>query len=238
MPPFQYQNFMNKTQRPQNDSLDQYLQQIKEERANRPSLTRASFNFDMTPELKEIIQGTHRVDNSRMNALRDDYDQLMGSIKPFRGPMDQNYRNQQDALREQVQGGQPPQGPQLGVGASSMAPPSRGLGMQQREKDFSYGKPTRKSAASGILGHIGDVLSASTRKSKKKPVRNEKGEMMYDSSGQPIMARKNKGKGHKAMSMVANAIGNYGPQLFDYFSQKKDKKKRRQDASVPDYGEE
>jgi hypothetical protein len=174
----------------------------------------------MSPELKQIVQGTHRVNAPRMDALRNDIAGMAASIKPLRQGMDneEEVRGQAQRMREfenQGQNDQLRRQPRVGGMAMGTAPNSmrtdrfarpdrepQGPGMRAGEGNAKQDLLRMGlQGAAALLGHL------HKKGTKKVAVTDGKGNALRDASGSVIQKRKG---GNKILKYLSENIGSLG----------------------------
>jgi hypothetical protein len=206
------------------DRIGSYLDEIRQQRAQRGPMQRERFDFSMSPELKQIVQGTHRVDNSRMNALRGDIASMASSIKPLKQGMDSEgeVRDQASRLRQFEQGHDGgmdmPRQRNVDLGGMATSGNPRSIRTDKfarpdRETERPTGGQDPKSelmrlglqGASALLGHL-------HKKSGKKVYKTDsKGNVLRDASGAPVSKRKG---GNKILKFLSENVGTLGEQAL------------------------
>jgi hypothetical protein len=213
--------------------IEDYLGELRAQRRNRQPFERQHFDFSMSPEVQQIVEGRHRVDNTRMDALRGDIARMAEGIKPLKQGMDNegniqdqagrlgNFSRQQRQLDDIAQKKDPVGGFAAAGNPESIQParPPRQQVGEERTPQRDSRRPgggraeLARMGLQGISALLGHLANSGGKKVAKT---DDKGNKLKDASGQTIY-EKRPGK-NKVLDYLSKNVGGLGNQLIDHFT--------------------
>ena len=200
---------------------DQRERDLRNER-DRANAPKPQYDFSLGPQAEAVLHGHHKTDTSRIDALRNKFDNMLNQVGPLKQPRALDIDSTMAAAKRL--GAQYPHvRPKVGgTQAEEMGDiAQRREAQQQQQDDLKPQAPPKKGSALGALADIGieqahKFLVKKFERGRKKPKKDAEGNIMRDALGTPIMERKKKGS--KLGMMVAESFPKVAHSIKDQIS--------------------